>query len=124
MLSMLSMLGPMFLAGGGGGGAKANGGTWRICTVLYNIRSLMIQWGSALIMVIGVVMVLVGIWKIAQALISHGKTQVSWVVNISLILVGILFCAGSAFFKTMVASENTSLGGALANELENLGTSY
>lgn len=95
--------------------------TWRICTVLYNVRRLMIDWGAALMMVIGVVMIIVGIWKIAQGLISHGKTQVSWVVNIALILVGILFCAGSSFFKAMTASEGNSLGGALANELSALG---
>lgn len=97
-------------------------GEWRICTVLDNVRSLMIEWGAALMMVIGVVMVIVGIWKIAQGLISHGKTQVNWVVNILLIIVGILFCAGSAFFRKMTESSNNSLGGALANELEGLGT--
>ena len=96
-------------------------GNWRICTVLQNVRELMISWGAALMMVIGVVMVIVGIWKIAQGLISHGKTQVNWVVNILLIIVGILFCAGSAFFRAMTASSNNSLGGALANELNNLG---
>lgn len=97
------------------------GETWRICTVIDNVRNLLRFWGSALIMCIGVVMVIVGIWKIAQALISHGKTQVSWVINIALIVVGILFCAGSAFFMTMTESGNDSLGGALANELESLG---
>lgn len=100
-----------------------SGQTWRICTVLNNVRTLMISWGAALMMVIGVVMVIVGIWKIAQALISHGKTQVSWVVNMALIIVGVLFCAGSAFFRKMTESKNDSLGGALANELEGLGMS-
>ena len=95
---------------------------WRICTVLNNVRDLLRWWGGALMMVIGVVMVLVGVWKIAQALISHGKTQANWVVNIALIVVGILFCAGTAFFMAMTSSENNSLGGALANELEGLGT--
>lgn len=98
------------------------GQTWRVCTVINNVRNLLRFWGSALIMCIGVVMCIVGIWKIAQALISHGKTQANWVVNIALIVVGILFCAGSAFFMTMTEAGNNSLGGALANELEGLGS--
>lgn len=102
--------------------SSGEGATWRMCTVLNNVRDLLRFWGSALIMCIGVVMCIVGIWKIAQALISHGKTQTSWVVNIALIVVGILFCAGSAFFMTMTNDGNGSLGGALANELEGLGT--
>ena len=43
------------------------GDTWRICTVINNVRDLLRFWGSALIMCIGVVMCIVGIWKIAQA---------------------------------------------------------
>lgn len=120
-MNKLAMAAMSLLAVGAEGG-EGYGDTWRICTVINNVRDLLRFWGSALIMCIGVVMCIVGIWKIAQALISHGKTQVSWVVNISLIVVGILFCAGSAFFMTMTNDGNESLGGALANELEALGT--
>ena len=94
---------------------------WNLNNVLENTKTRLIDIGCLLMMVIGVVMIIVGIFKIAQALISHGKTQVNWPVNILLIVVGALFCAGSAFFKTLTDSGEDSFGGALADELNSLG---
>ena len=98
-----------------------NGGNWKIEPVLDNTGDKLRTIGGALMIVIGVVMVIVGIFKIAQGLISHGKTQVNWVINILLILVGAVFCAGGALF-TMMTQESGGLGDALANELKDLGT--
>lgn len=94
--------------------------TWSLNNVLENVRARLVDIGAMLMMIIGVAMVIVGIFKIASALISHGKTQVSWPVNIILIVLGALFCAGATFFRNMTCS-NGGLGCAMANELENLG---
>ncbi len=97
-------------------------GGWSIENVLSNASDKLRDIGAALMIVIGIVMIIVGIFKIAQGLISHGKTQVNWVVNILLIIIGALFCAGGAFFKdTLTASNESGLGNALSNELEELG---
>lgn len=99
----------------------ASGGGWSVSNVLKNIANKLRVWGSGLMIVIGIVMIIVGIWKIASGLISHGKQQVNWVVNILLIIVGALFCAGGAFFANVLTSENGGLGSALSTELQELG---
>lgn len=93
---------------------------WRINNVLENLRSSLRSWGAGLMMIVGVVMIIFGIFKIAQGMISHGKTQVNWVVNILLIIVGALFCAGSTFFESLT-KEDGGVGTAIANELNALG---
>jgi len=97
-------------------------GGWEVNNVLNNVRELLITVGQGLMMIIGVVMIIVGIFKIASGLMSHGKQQVNWVINILLILVGALFCAGSVFFTMFTNSNgNDSVGGMIADELNNLG---
>ena len=94
---------------------------WNINNVLENVRGRLISWGTILMMVVGVVMIIFGIFKIAQGMISHGKTQVNWVINILLIVVGAMFCAGSFLFRALTASGSGSIGAAIGNELNNLG---
>lgn len=93
---------------------------WKINNVLANVKKSLRAWGSMLMMIVGVVMIIFGIFKIAQGMISHGKTQVNWVINILLILVGAIFCAGAQFFSSLT-DENGGVGSALANELNALG---
>lgn len=95
---------------------------WDINNVFSNTQGLLRTIGGGLMIVIGIVMIIVGIVKIAQGLISHGKTQVSWVINILLIVVGALFCAGGTFFTgVLTASGSEGVGSALANTLNGLG---
>lgn len=94
---------------------------WDINKVLTNTSELLRTVGSLFMVVLGVIMIIVGIFKIAQGMISHGKTQVNWVINILLIVVGALFCAGGAFFQTMTSSDNNSFGAAIADTLNGLG---
>ena len=96
-------------------------GDWNIVNVINNTGDLLRIVGSALMVVIGIAMIIVGIFKIAQGMISHGKTQVNWVINILLILVGALFCAGGAFFGLLTSEANNSVGAALSNTLTDLG---
>lgn len=93
---------------------------WTINNVLRKLRTNLRSWGAGLMMIVGVVMIIFGIFKIAQGMISHGKTQVNWVINILLIIVGALFCAGSTFFNSLTES-NGGVGQAVANELNGLG---
>lgn len=95
---------------------------WDINNVFKNTGSLLRTIGAGLMVIIGIVMIIVGIFKIAQGLISHGKTQVNWVINILLIVVGALFCAGGAIFSGILTSEgNEGVGAAIANTLNGLG---
>lgn len=95
---------------------------WDINNVFKNTGSLLRTIGSGLMVVVGIVMIIVGIVKIAQGLISHGKTQVNWVINILLIIVGALFCAGGVFFSdVLTASDSNGLGHAFADTLNGLG---
>ncbi len=108
-MSLINFMGSPILSGG-----------WDANNFLLHVRERLVQWGRVLMMIVGVAMVIVGIFKIAQGLISHGKTQVSWVTNILLICVGAMFCAGSVFFNMMTASSG-GVGGGLAEELNKLG---
>lgn len=93
---------------------------WNSNTFLNKLMEKMKSWGRILIIIVGVAMVIVGIFKIAQGLISHGKTQVSWVTNILLICVGALFCVGGAMFDMLTNGEN-GLGNGLMEELNGMG---
>lgn len=61
---------------------------WDITTFLTNATTTLKSWGSLLMILIGVVMVIVAIWQIATGLISHGKKPTNWFVAILLLLVG------------------------------------
>lgn len=77
---------------------------WDIGNFLKNATSTLKGWVGMLIMLIGVVMIAVGIIKIAGALISHGKKQTSWAVNIILVILGGAFLGGGWEFVSSIAS--------------------
>lgn len=62
--------------------------TWHLGSFLDSAQKTLANYGSVLTSLIGVAMVIVGIYQLAKGLISHGKGQHSWVVTIALILVG------------------------------------
>lgn len=61
---------------------------WDLGSFLNNAGSTLGTWAQYLMVIIGVVCVAIGIYKIASGLISHGKKQVNWAVAIILILLG------------------------------------
>lgn len=63
-------------------------GDWTISNFLNSAQQTIAYYGSILTSLIGVAMVIVGIYQVAKNLISHGKGQNSWVVTFALILVG------------------------------------
>lgn len=62
--------------------------TFDVTQFLTNATAKLKEWGGALLILIGVVMMIVAIWKIASGLISHGKKQVSWAVCIIMLILG------------------------------------
>lgn len=77
---------------------------WSIGTFLENAQKALIDWGGALIALIGVVLIIWAGVQIARGLISHGKTQISWPVNIIMLIVGGAFLVGGFTFLSDVAS--------------------
>ena len=90
---------------------------WDIGTFLQNSTKTIKQWGSYLIILIGVVMVIASVWQIAKGLIAHGKANTNWAVAILLLIIGGAFMAGGFAFMQQIAS-----GGK--KTIEDLGNVY
>lgn len=70
------------------GNDPTGGSNWKLDTFFSNLFSSIENWGSAIIMIIGLVLIIVGIVKIAQGLMSGGRGQTNWVLAIGMILLG------------------------------------
>ena len=82
----------------GAGGSESSG----LGKILKNARDSIGNVGSIAMTCLGVIMIVVGAFKIAKALMNHGKEQTSWVVNILLIVIGgVLLVSGLGFFTRM-----------------------
>ena len=95
-ITLTSLIG-MLMTGGG------NSSNWSIANFLTNATSAIQNWGSLVIILIGVVMIIVAVYQIAKGLISHGKTQTNWAVAILLLLIGGVFMAGGFQFVANIA---------------------
>lgn len=63
-------------------------GNYSIGSFLNSSQQSLAFYGSIIASIVGVAMVIVGIYQIAKNLISHGKGQTNWVVTIALLLIG------------------------------------
>lgn len=70
--------------------------TFDIEKFLTNSATKLKQWGGLLLILIGVIMMIVAVVKVASGLISHGKKQVSWVVCIIMFILGGALCSFAA----------------------------
>lgn len=61
---------------------------WSINNFLTNLNKNLNLWGGLLIVVVGLIMVLVAVVKIAKGLMSSGRGQTNWVLNIVLFFIG------------------------------------
>lgn len=88
------------------------GGGGTIGKFLNSVVSAMSSYGQIIVVIIGVAMVLVGIFQIAKNLISHGKGQTNWFVTIALIVVGGVFSlsGGWGLIGKFAQSSKESLG--------------
>lgn len=59
-----------------------------IGSFLNSMQKSLGNYGSIIVSIIGIAMVIVGIYQVAKNLISHGKGQTSWVTAIALIIIG------------------------------------
>lgn len=62
-----------------------------ISTFFQNVagsNGILRTWGGYIIILLGVVMMIVGIWQICKGLIQHGKAQTNWAVAIILLIIG------------------------------------
>lgn len=60
---------------------------WDLSTFLQNAASQIKTWGGYFLTVLGIIMIIVGLYQLASGLMSDRK-QVEWVKVISLLLIG------------------------------------
>ena len=61
----------------------------KIASQLGNTAASLATWGNWIILILGIAMIIVGVYQLAKALISHGKGQPpNWFIIIGLLLVG------------------------------------
>lgn len=90
-------------------------GGWDLGTFLKSATSTLKEWGGYFVILVGVVMLIAGVFQIAKGLISHGRTQVNWFVCFTLIILGGAFMTGGWGFISTISS-----GGQ--KTIEDLGT--
>lgn len=66
----------------------AAGNGWTIDNFLNNLSTRLSDWGKLIVVVLGIAMLIVGIFNIAKGMMGGGRGQVNWVLNIALIVVG------------------------------------
>lgn len=67
---------------------------WSLETFLMNLKDKAKVWGSGVIMVLGVAMIIVAVWQIAKGFMGGGKTQTNWAMSILCGLIGGVLLAG------------------------------
>lgn len=88
---------------------------WSVNNFLTNLNSSLFSWGKIIVVIIGVVMVVVGVFNIAKGLMSGGRGQVNWVLNLALFFIGGAIAFGGGWSLV----ESVSKGGS--NTLNDLG---
>lgn len=96
-----------------GSGANSN---WSITGFLSNLNGSLEVWGQLIVVAVGLVMLIVAVFKIAKGLMSGGRGQVNWVLNVLLFFIGGALCFGGGWGLL----KDISSGGA--STLEQLGT--
>lgn len=86
-----------------------------IGTLLINAGRTINGWGTAFVVLVGTIMLLVAVWQIGKGLMTHGKAQTNWGIAITLLIVGGLFLAAGWNFV------NNDLAQGGANTIKDLG---
>ncbi len=61
---------------------------WSLGGLIGAIQSTILNYGKIIIMIVGLVMLIVGIYQVGKNLITHGKGQTNWIVTGALIVIG------------------------------------
>ena len=98
-----------FLAGGDEYSYQESYSNTGLGKIINNAKDSIGQVGSVAMTALGIVMIIVGAFKIAKALMNHGKEQTSWVINILLIVIGgVMLVSGLGIFvKAGKEGQNT-----------------
>ena len=67
---------------------------WSLEQVLMNLKNQAKVWGSGIVMVLGVFMIIVAVYQIAKGFMSGGHGQTNWVMSLLCLLVGGIFLSG------------------------------
>lgn len=60
-----------------------------ISDILQSLANALSNWGSLIVLILGIAMIIVGVYQLAKALITHGKGQPpNWLVIIGLLVLG------------------------------------
>ena len=70
----------------------ANSSSWSVDNFLKNLQNSLGDWSQIIVVIIGLVMLIVGIFNIAKGLMSQGRGQTNWFMNIVLFFVGGALC--------------------------------
>lgn len=112
--------------------AMASPAAWDLVSALRNAGKYVGKIGSAAVVMLGFILILVGAWKLAMKLINGEKARENWGIIVALIVIGGAFAYGGWKMFTGVASggkktiEDLGSGaidlGALSEGIHNLGT--
>lgn len=112
--------------------ALASPAAWDLVSALRNAGNYVGKLGSAAVIMLGFILILVGAWKLAMKLINGEKSRESWGMIVALIVIGGAFAYGGWKMFTGVASggkktiEDLGSGaidlGVLSEGIHNLGT--
>lgn len=105
------------------GGLMMNESSFKISQLLESAMKSIGSYAKYIVIIVGLIMIVAGIIKIAKALISHGKTQTNWFINIALIAVGALLIVTSGWdtltdFGSGVGQSIDDMGKGTADEGE------
>lgn len=91
--------------------SSTNGGKFSIGNFLNGLNASLFNWGQVIVVIIGVVMVIVGVFNIAKGLMSGGRAQTNWVMNLVLFFVGgaIAFGGGWGLVKDVSAGGSDTI---------------
>ena len=99
---------------------------WSIETFLVNLKDKLKLWGSGIIMILGVVMILAAVVQIAKGFIMGARAQTSWGMAVACLIIGGMLLAGGwgivGQISTGAGSSLTSLGDAQASDKPGLST--
>lgn len=88
---------------------------WSLDSFLNRVKDKLSGWGGILIVIIGIVMIIAGVYQIAKGLAGHGKAQISWPIAILLVVLGGVFVA----ISSIALFEN--IGKGMQTTIEDLG---
>lgn len=101
---------------------------WSLESFLLNLKDKAKVWGSGVIMVLGVAMVIVAVWQIAKGFMGGGKAQTNWAMSILCGLIGGVLVAGGwntvGKISKGAGKSLENLGGTNEKELKLKGEGY